>query len=125
MKTFLLLVTSSPTASANCWSALAFAQAAAQEHKVIVFFYGEGIHNANSFMQPPGDELNHYSAWQQLADQHQVQLLVCATAAIKRGVITAEDAEIENVFNLKAPFEAGGLAEFSQLSQTSDHLVQF
>ncbi|WP_338292637.1 sulfurtransferase complex subunit TusD [Planctobacterium marinum] len=125
MKTFLLLVTSSPTASANCWSALAFANAAAKEHNVIVFFYGEGIHNANSFMQPPGDELNHYKAWQQLADSHRVKLLVCATAAIKRGVITLDDAEIAHAFNLKAPFEAGGLAEFSQLTQTSDHLIQF
>lgn len=102
-----------------------FARAAAKSNKVIVFFYGEGIHNANAFTQPPGDEINIVEAWQQLAEQQEVQLLVCATAAVKRGVITEEDATADNAFNLKAPFIAGGLAEFSQLTQRSDHLLQF
>lgn len=102
-----------------------FAREAAKSNKVVVFFYGEGIHNANAFIQPPGDELNIVAAWQQLAEQQEVQLLVCATAAVKRGVITEEEAPAADAFNLKAPFIAGGLAEFSQLTQSSDHLIQF
>ncbi|MCC2604111.1 sulfurtransferase complex subunit TusD [Planctobacterium marinum] len=126
MKTFLILVTSSPTASANCYSALQFAKAAAeQSYKVVLFFYGEGIHNANAFMQPPGDELNLHKQWAELAQDSNVELIVCASAAIKRGVITEEDAQQTNAFNLSAPFHAGGLAEFSQLSQTAEHFIQF
>jgi tRNA 2-thiouridine synthesizing protein D len=92
---------------------------------VKVFFYGEGIHNANGFIIPASDEKNMMRQWRNLAEQYGVQLIVCNTAANKRGVISEEEAQSQNAFNLQDPFNAGGLAEFASMSQSSDRLVQF
>lgn len=94
--------------------------------KVHVFFYGEGIHNANAYLNPVSDEKNMVRAWQTLtAEFDSIELIVCNTAANKRGVISEEDAPSASAFNLHSAFVAGGLAEFASLSQTADRMVQF
>lgn len=126
MKSILVLITSSPTASANCHSALAFCGSACKSgYEVNVFFYGEGIHNCNSFTTPVSDEKNIMSEWRTLSEKYQIKLMVCNTAANKRGLIAEEDAISKGHFNIVSPFIAGGLAEFSSLSQKTDRLIQF
>ena len=126
MNSILVLITSSPFTSANCHSALSFCEAACQSDcKVSVFFYGEGIHNANAFMSPVSDDKNLMHEWRSLSEKFPLQLIVCNTAANKRGVINEEEAKQNNGFNLTAPFIPGGLAEFASLSQSCDKLIQF
>lgn len=127
MKTILVLVTSSPTDSANCHNALAFCKAACEMGIAIkVFFYGEGIHNANAFAQPVSDEKNIVQYWHSLVQEYKLlELIVCNTAANKRGIISEEESNDSLVFNLHTGFVAGGLAEFASLSQTADRTVQF
>ena len=126
MKSILVLITASPTASANCHSAIAFCESACKSgYDVSVFFYGEGVHNCNSFISPVNDEKNILSEWQGLSEKYQINLIVCNTAANKRGLIAQEDAVVSGSFNISSPFIAGGLAEFSSLSQKTDRLIQF
>ena len=64
-------------------------------------------------------------AWQDLHTQYSTELIVCNTAATKRGLLTADEVESTQAHNLQAPFVAGGLAEFATLSQSVDKVVQF
>lgn len=129
MATFSLLVISAPSASQNAHSALRFAQMLAKSEHVLtgVFFYFDGVHNANKLQMSMADEKALYSAWCDLAEQLACPLLVCVSAANKRGVLSQTDA-IENdlsQFTLDKPFESVGLGEFSALLHQSDRLIQF
>lgn len=90
-----------------------------------MFFYLSGTDNANAFHTPPGDEANWYERWTEFHSQSQVPLHVCVTAAAKRGVIGAEDAQQHQVQpNLTSPFQASGLGELIKLISQSDRVVQ-
>lgn len=125
MKTLLLLINSSPFSSGNCLSGLLFCDAALSAgHKVLVFFYGDGVLNANRLICPSTDEINLCQRWQSLAQHNKtLQLIVCNTAANRRGVVAKE--EEPDKFNLASHFHAGGLSEFAALSQSADKIVQF
>ena len=129
MATISLLVMSAPAASQNTQSALRFAQTVAQsEHQLNgVFFYADGVHNGNHLQVNPADEQSVYAGWAQLASQHDCPLLVCVTAASKRGVLSQTDAQDNdlNQFNLQAPFQAVGLGELAELFHNSDRVIQF
>ncbi|WP_100657286.1 sulfurtransferase complex subunit TusD [Alteromonas flava] len=92
-----------------------------------VFFYASGVLNANSLINPPVDEFNPHSAWSMFSQQHQVPLLVCVSAAEKRGVIDAALAEqnAQSAHNLIAPFEQVGLGEFFTRLHNVDQLIQY
>jgi tRNA 2-thiouridine synthesizing protein D len=52
-----------------------------------VFFYREGVHNASALASPPRDEHSLPLAWQQLAQEYQLDLVVCVAAALRRGIL--------------------------------------
>ncbi|MGO4892839.1 sulfurtransferase complex subunit TusD [Flavobacterium sp. W21_SRS_FM6] len=129
MATISLLITSAPLMSQSAHSALRFAQTVVQSEHTLqgVFFYSEGVHNANGLQLTPSDEYRLYAAWCELALQHGCPLLVCVTAATKRGILSIKDAK-ENDLNhttLEAPFQSVGLGELSELIHSSDRLIQF
>ncbi len=129
MSSFTLLVTSAPYSSQNAYSAYRFALAAVKnQHQVKgVFFYQDGTLNASNLQTLPTDEFNLLTAWQSLANDHQIPLQVCVSAASRRGITSAEDAaESDNGhFSLQAPFESVGLGELAQLLMSSDRMIQF
>lgn len=129
MASFTLLVTSAPFSQQNAYSAYRFALAAVQaNHKVNgIFFYQSGTLNGSSLQITPSDEFDLYNAWQNLTEQYQVPLMVCVSAANKRGITTAQDAsDTDNPhFSLTAPFESVGLGELANLMNSSDRLIQF
>lgn len=129
MASFTLLVTSAPFSQQNAYSAYRFALAAVQaNHKVNgIFFYQSGTLSGSSLQITPSDEFDLYNAWQNLAEQYQVPLMVCVSAANKRGITTAQDAsDTDNPhFSLTAPFESVGLGELANLMNSSDRLIQF
>ncbi len=53
--------------------------------------------------------------------------MVCVTAAVKRGLLCATEAQDAGVtaVTLQAPFEQVGLGEFFTQLHDCDHLVQF
>ncbi|WP_372742064.1 sulfurtransferase complex subunit TusD [Neptunomonas sp.] len=92
-----------------------------------VFFYGESVHAASILSAPPRDELNIHQLWKDLAETHQIDIVVCIAAALKRGVMNEAEArrhEKEN-FNTQAPFELSGLGQLSEAAIISDRLVTF
>lgn len=129
MASFTLLVTSAPFSEQNAYSAYRFALAAVQSDHTVngVFFYQSGTLSGSSLQITPSDEFDLYSAWQKLAQEYQVPLMVCVSAASKRGITTEQDAsETDNPhFSLTAPFESVGLGELANLMNSSDRLIQF
>lgn len=129
MSSFSLAVYAAPYSSQASYSALRFAQAVlAQGHELHrVFFYQDGIHNSTNLAAPPQDEFNLVSAWQQLAHQHRVDLVICIAAALRRGVINEEEAKRYNKpgNNLADGFSISGLGQLLEAAVSSDRLITF
>jgi tRNA 2-thiouridine synthesizing protein D len=129
MASFSLLITKAAFDQQDAYSAYRFALSVIKlGHQLKgIFFYQSGVHNSNAFQSGHSDELNLYNCWQTLAEEHDIPLLVCVTAANRRGIINQEDAtdlDIEH-FNLAAPFTEVGLGDLVELMNDSDRLIQF
>ncbi|MFJ5418008.1 sulfurtransferase complex subunit TusD [Pectobacterium carotovorum] len=129
MLSYCLLVTGSAYGTQQASSALQFAQALlAEGHRLkSVFFYREGVLNANQLTSPANDEFDLVRAWQQLGETHQVALNVCVAAALRRGVTDAQQATQLNLVgaNLQPGFVLSGLGELAQSVLTCDRVIQF
>jgi len=126
---FAILVTGPAYGTQQASSALQFSQAViAQGHTLeSVFFYREGVHNANLLTSPASDEFDVVQAWQQLHQQHGVELHICVAAALRRGVTDAEQAAQLSLpsHNLQPGFTLSGLGALAQATLTCDRTVQF
>lgn len=129
MAEFSILITSSPFNGDSAMRALAFINGViANGDKVNnIFFYGDGVYHANSLMLDTGDTFSAYRAWSKLSSEHNVALLVCITASVKRGIVSQQEADDNGIgfANLQAPFEQAGLGEFFTLLHGCTNLVQF
>ncbi|WP_373388037.1 sulfurtransferase complex subunit TusD [Pseudomonas alcaligenes] len=109
--------------------ALRFAQAAlAGGHEIVrLFFYQDGVHSASSNVVSPQDELDLPSEWREFVQQHQLDAVVCIAAALRRGVLNAEEAQRygKPAANLPAPWELSGLGQLHEAAQTADRLLCF
>ena len=129
MASYSILITSAPSTSDSAYQATKFCRELIQANHTVdqIFFYQDGVYHANCLMASPSDERNSYQAWTKLAEDFAVPLIVCATAAIRRGILSKQEAASldESSYNLKAPFTDTGLGEFFTLLHQSDNLVQF
>lgn len=127
-KTFVLIVNSSPQ-NQGARSALKFAHAvlALGHHISQVFFYQSGIYNSNALCSPASDEFDDVKQWQKLHQQHQVELITCVAASLRRGVVDQALASDQHLagHNLADGFRLGGLGEFVTASAVADKLIQF
>lgn len=123
-----LLVTAAPHQE-NAWQALQFARAAlAAGHQVPrVFFYGDGAAHGNALLLPPQDEANVARDWAVLAEAHDIELVVCIAAALKRGVMDADTAarEEREVANLADGYVISGLGQLAEAMIEAERLVSF
>ena len=129
MSSFTLLVTSAPFSEQNAYSAYRFALAAVEAKHTVegVFFYQGGTLNGSSLQLIPSNEFDLYKAWKGLAETYNVPLVVCVSAASKRGITSPEDAADNDIehYSLTPPFESVGLGELAVLLKNSDRLIQF
>jgi tRNA 2-thiouridine synthesizing protein D len=127
--TYSLAVYGAPFSSQANQTAYAFAKSLISGGHTLerVFFYGDGVHTANALSVPPQDEANLTEAWQQLARENNVELIVCIAAALRRGLLDAEEAERygKSACNLAPEFEIAGLGQLLEAAVNSDRLVTF
>lgn len=126
---FAIMVTGPAYGTQQASSALQFAHALLEEgHELCsVFFYREGVYNANFLTSPASDEYDLVRAWQQLNQQHGVTLNICVAAALRRGVVDETEAKRLGlaVANLQPGFNLSGLGSLAEASLTCDRVVQF
>jgi tRNA 2-thiouridine synthesizing protein D len=109
--------------------ALRFAQTALDGgHEIVrLFFYQDGVHSASANVASPQDELDLPGEWRDFVRQHQLDAVVCIAAALRRGVLNAEEAQRHGkpAANLDAPWELSGLGQLHEAAQVADRLISF
>lgn len=88
-----------------------------------IFFFQEGVANANAFNYPANDEFDLTQAWQNLAESQQIPLGLCVAAAQRRGVVDAQTARNPDENNLASGFAIVGLGEFMQQCLKADRVL--
>lgn len=126
---FAIMVTGPAYGTQQASSAWQFAQAVLQEGHTLscVFFYREGVHNANQLTAPASDEFDLVRAWQQLHDEYAVALHICVAAALRRGITSQQEAQQLGLpgYNLQPGFVLSGLGALAEAALTCDRVVQF
>ena len=126
---FSIHIVSAPYSHQSALTALRFCQAALKAGHQIkrVFFSGDGVLAGTGLASPPQDEVNLYAEWQALADEHQVELVVCISACLRRGIINESEAERygKSQHNLSGAFLLSGLGQLVEAGLESDRLITF
>ncbi|KOO05591.1 sulfurtransferase complex subunit TusD [Vibrio hepatarius] len=127
--TYSLVVNGSVYGSQSARSAYQFAKAVIEQgHTLVsVFFYQDGVTNGTALSVPANDEFDLSKAWQELAQQHQVRLETCVAAALRRGIVSEDEASQHGLAqsNLADGFTQAGLGSLAEAMLSQDRVVQF
>jgi tRNA 2-thiouridine synthesizing protein D len=115
---FGILVNEGPYQHQAADTAYLFAKAVLEKgHKIHrVFFYHDGVNNSTRLTEPPQDDRHIVQRWQKLAKEHNIDLVVCVAAALRRGI---KDE------NLAEGFRISGLGQLVESGIQADRLVTF
>ena len=126
---FSLLVLSAPCASEASDSAWQFARAVIDAgHELYrVFFFHEGSYHGNALAVSPQDEIDRVQRWAALAEECNVDLVLCIASAVKRGMLDADEAERHerNGVSVHPAFNLSGLGQLVDAHISSDRLITF
>jgi tRNA 2-thiouridine synthesizing protein D len=115
---FGILVNEGPFTHQASDTAYHFVSAAIERgHQVMrVFFYYDGVNNADKLSAPQADDRDLVKLWGKLATQNNVDLVVCVAAALRRGIVEE---------NLADGFRISGLGQLTEVGIAADRLVVF
>lgn len=115
---FGIMVNEGPFTHQASDSAYQFTKAALEKgHEVPrVFFYYDGVNNANKLSEPQSDDRNLVKLWGELAKMHGVDLVVCVAAGLRRGL---KDDILADGFTIS------GLGQLIEIGIAADRLVVF
>lgn len=126
---YTLLVMSSPASGHGARTAAAFARAVVDRgHKINrVFFLDEGTTTGSGVAVFPQDEADRLQPWLDLAGQHGVELVLCISSALKRGMLDTTEADrYEKAAATAHPaFVISGLGQMIDATAGADRLVTF
>ncbi|KJF81374.1 sulfurtransferase complex subunit TusD [Photobacterium angustum] len=127
--TYAIVVNGPAYGNQTSRSAYQFASALIAEGHVLqrVFFYQDGVLNGSALTAPASDEFELVAAWQTLAKTHNVELQTCVAAALRRGIVSEQEAEQNQLpaANLADGFEQSGLGGLAEVMLTADRVIQF
>jgi tRNA 2-thiouridine synthesizing protein D len=110
-------------------TAYQFTKAALEKgHEIFrVFFYHDGVNNGTRFTTPPQDDRNLVNLWSELAEKHNLDLVVCVAAAQRRGIVDPDEAKrnSKDGDNIAPGFRISGLGQLIEAGIQSDRLVVF
>lgn len=126
---FSIQINSSPYSSNVGQVAYKFISTALQMgHEVFrVFFYHEGIYHAFGRATPPDDEINFVRQWSELAKNHQIDLVVCISAAQRRGLLCSDEVARQGKvdIDLADGFRISGLGQLVEATLLADRFIVF
>jgi tRNA 2-thiouridine synthesizing protein D len=124
---FAFQITSRPHSSGSD-SAYQFIRATlAAGHEIVrIFFYGDGAYHGLGFATDPGDEHQVVGRWSSLARDSGVDLVVCISAAQRRGVIgTSVESGDAQSSGLGEGFRIGGTGLWIEACLSADRFIVF
>ena len=85
------------------------------------------MNNGTRLTTPPQDDRNIVNRWAQLAEQHNLDLVVCVAAAQRRGIVDEGEAKRKgkDATNIAPRFRISGLGQLVEAGIQSDRLVVF
>lgn len=126
---FAILVNEGPYTHQASDTAFQFTKAVlAKGHEIFrVFFYHDGVNNATRLTTPPQDDRNIVNRWSKLAEEHNLDMVVCVAAAQRRGIV--DEGEMKrngkDATNLAPGFRISGLGQLVEAGIQADRLVVF
>ena len=106
-----------------------FAKAALEGgHEIFrVFFYHDGVNNGTRLTTPPQDDRNIVERWTAMAEEHEVDLVICVAAAQRRGIADEDESKRngKDTDNIAPGFRISGLGQLIEAGIQSDRLVEF
>ena len=110
-------------------SAYQFAKAALEAgHEVYrVFFYHDGVNKGTRLTTPPQYDRNIVTRWTELAEKHELDLVICVAAAQRRGIADADESRRngKDADNIAPGFRISGLGQLIEAGIQADRLVVF
>jgi len=126
---FGIMVNEGPYQHQASDTAYQFAKAAlAKGHEIFrVFFYHDGVNNATRLTIPPQDDRHIVNRWSELAQEHNLDLVVCVAAAQRRGLLDENEASRngKDANNIAPGFRISGLGQLVEAGIQADRLVVF
>jgi len=126
---YAIQINSSPYHCTAGYTAYQFIKAALNaRHEIYrVFFYQDGIYHALRFATPPDDERQLTKRWSALARDYQIDLVVCISAAHRRGLLHDDEAvrQGKQDKDLAAGFRISGLGQLVEATLEADRFLVF
>jgi len=126
---FTIQINSGPYTHQASDTAYQFTRAALKAGHSIhrIFFYHDGVNNSSMFNVPPSDDRNIQQLWSTLAEQNSLDMVVCAAAAQRRGILDQKEADRHGkpAANIAPHFTISGLGQLIEAAVVSDRLVVF
>ncbi|PVX42687.1 tRNA 2-thiouridine synthesizing protein D [Pasteurella langaaensis DSM 22999] len=122
---YVIAVKNSVYGAQGAFSAYQLAQEIVERgHEISqIFFWQDGVSNANDFVHPANDEFNLVKAWQEFSQQYNIPLHLCISASQRRGIVDNLTALLPSQRNLADYFVLAGLGEFMQATLEADRVV--
>lgn len=126
---YAIQINAAPYAGHASWTAYRFVRAALQaDHQILqIFFYQEGVQNAFRYTLPPDDEAHLVVLWSELALEHAIDLVVCISAAQRRGLLHSDEARRQGAQDndLADGFRIAGLGQWLEATLAADRSLVF
>jgi tRNA 2-thiouridine synthesizing protein D len=92
-----------------------------------VFFYKDGVYHAFRYTSPPQDEINLTVKWSELALTYSLDLVVCISAAQRRGLLIGDEAKRQGKQDddVAQGFRVGGLGQLTEALLSADRFIDF
>jgi tRNA 2-thiouridine synthesizing protein D len=126
---YAIQINASPNNSNSGYSAYQFIIAALKKkHEIFrVFFYYEGIYHAFKYSTPADDELQMIKKWSELATEQGLDLVVCISAAQRRGLLCDDEAKRQGKVDkdVAEGFRISGLGQLLEAILVTDRFIEF
>jgi len=126
---YAIQINASPTQSNGGETAYQFIKTVLEEgHEIVrLFFYKEGVYHAFRYITPPDDEINPVKRWSDLAEKYQVDLVVCISAAQRRGLLDPVEAKRQGKVECDVAdgFRIAGLGLWVDAMLEADRFLEF
>ncbi len=126
---FSIVVYAAPYSAEAAATAFNFTRSVLEQgHDIYrLFFFGDGVHNANRLSVVATDESNLQQQWDQLIRDHELDSVICVSSAVNRGIVDAQEASRHELgaVSAYASSELAGLGQLIDATMNSDRVISF